>query len=148
MSDHGARVVLDTTEIVAAGTRWLYHQVPQPDPNAHRRLLICVAERHVGLYCTPIILEYIEKLIERGSPEARVLELIAYLMGSFESVSVVSPAAPVSPSDPDDEIFVICAIDGKADFLVSQNRHLLNLQKDYQRPVIGKCSDLLGILDP
>ena len=142
------RVVLDTTEIVAAGSRWLHHVVPTPDPNQHRRLLICVAERHVGLYCSPIILEYIAKLLEHGSPTERVLELIAYVIGSFESVNVVSSAAPVPPTDPDDEIFVICAIDGAADYLVSEDYHLLALKSKYQRPVIGTCSDLISSLAP
>ena len=111
-------------------------------------MLVCVAARHTGLYCTPIIREYIEKLLERGHPAARVRELIAYLIGSFESVTVVSSAAPVPPSDRDDEIFLICAIDGAADYLVSEDRHLLDLQDSYQRPVIRKCSEVVGILNP
>lgn len=146
MSDSVRRVVLDTTEIVAAGSRWLRHAVPTPDPNQSRRLLVCVAERHTGLYCGPIIREYIEILLEHGSPSERVLELIAYLIGAFEEVTVVSSAAPVRPSDADDEIFLICAIDGSADYLVSEDRHLLDLKDRYQRPIVGSCADLVGIL--
>lgn len=148
MSYNSRRVVLDTNQVVGAGSRWLHHVVPARDHNHRRRLLICVATRHVGLYCGPIIREYIEKLLERGSPTERVLQLIAYLIGSFESVSIVSSAAPVAPSDPEDEIFLICAIDGDADFLVSEDHHLLDLKGDYPRPVIGTCTELLGILDP
>lgn len=147
MSD-SLRVVLDTNQIVGAGSRWLSAPVPSPDPNPHRRLLVCVAANHTGLYCTPIIREYIEKLLERGHPEARVRELIAYLIGSFESVTVVSSAAPVPPSDPDDEIFLICAIDGAADYLVSEDRHLLNLRDSYRHPEIGRCADVVDILCP
>ena len=146
MSNSVRRVVLDTTEIVAAGSRWLRHAVPTPDPNQSRRLLLCVATRHVGLYCGAMIREYTEKLLERGSPPERVRELIAYLIGSFEEVTVVSSTAPVRPSDPDDEIFLICAIDGSADYLVSEDRHLLDSKESYQRPVIGTCADLVGIL--
>ena len=140
------RVVLDTNQIVGAGSRWLSAPVPSPDPNPHQRLLVCVAAKHIGLYCTPIIREYIEKLLERGHPEARVRDLIAYLIGSFEAVTVVSTAAPVPPSDPDDEIFLICAIDGAADYLVSEDRHLLNLRNSYRRPGIGRCSDSVATL--
>ena len=122
--------------------------IPSPDPNAHRRLLVCVAANHTGLYCTPILREYIEKLLERGHPEARVRDLIAYLIGSFEAVTVVSTVAPVRPVDPDDEIFLLCAIDGAADDLVSEDRHLLNLRNSYQRPEIGRCSDVVDILCP
>ena len=42
---------------------------------------------------------------------------------------------PVPPSDPDDEVFLICAIDGHADYLVSEDRDLLSLKDSYQRPV-------------
>ena len=108
MSDTTRRVILDTNQIVGAGSRWLSNPIPSPDPNAYRRLLFCVAAKHVGLYCAPILREYIEKLLERGHPEERVRELIAYLIGSFESVTIVSSAAPVSPADSDDEIFLIC----------------------------------------
>lgn len=146
MSLIAKRVVLDTNQIVGAGSRWLSGPIPSPDPNPHRRLLLCVATNHTGLYCTPIIREYIEKLLERGHPEARVRELIAYLIGSFESVTVVSSAAPVPPSDPDDEIFVICAIDGAADYLVSEDRHLLNLSDSYRRPEICRCSAVVAAL--
>ena len=148
MSNITRRVVLDTNQIVGAGSRWLSNPVPSPDPNAHRRLLVCVAAQHTGLYCTPILREYIEKLLERGHPEVRVRELIAYLIGSFESVTIVSSTAPVPPSDSDDEIFLICAIDGAADHLVSEDRHLLNLKNHYRRPKIDKCSDVVESLCP
>ena len=109
---------------------------------------MCVATRHVGLYCAPILREYIEKLLERGHPERRVLDLIAYLIGSFESVTVVSSAAPVPPSDPDDEIFLICAIDGAADYLVSEDHHLLDLKNSYQLLVIETSRNAVAILCP
>ena len=148
MNDTTRRVVLDTNQIVGAGSRWLSTPIPSPDPNAHRRLLVCVATSHIGLYCAPILREYIAKLLERGHPEVRVRELIAYLIGSFESVTIVSTAAPVPPSDTDDEIFLMCAIDGDADHLVSEDRHLLNLRNNYRRPEIGKCTDVVDILCP
>ena len=55
MSAAMRRVVLDTNQIVGAGSRWLRNSIPTLDPNPHRRLLLCVAERHTGLYCGPII---------------------------------------------------------------------------------------------
>ena len=151
MSGVRRRVVLDTNQIVGAGSRWLRESFPtpdpDPDPNPHRRLVICIVEKHTGLYCDPIIQEYIETLLERRHPPARVRNLIAYLMGSFESVAITSAAAPVAPVDPDDEIFLICAIDGAADYVVSEDRDLLRLKNSYQRPVIGRCSELVDILD-
>ena len=89
----------------------------------------------------------IEKLLDHRHPPARVWALVAYLMGSFESVAIVSSAAPVPPSDPDDEIFLICAIDGDADYLVSEDRDLLSLKSSYQRPEIGRCSEIINAFE-
>ena len=67
MTATNRRVVLDTNQIVGAGSRWLRQAIPTPDPNPHRRLLLCVAFRHIGLYCGPIILEYIENFLSEGT---------------------------------------------------------------------------------
>ena len=136
------RFVLDTNEIVAAGSRWL-EQGAIVSPNAHRRLLVHVATEQVGLYCDEIIDEYIEKLIDRGSPEDRAKQLIAYVRGAFESVGIVSTQAPVPPVDPDDEIFILCSLDGDADFLVTEDRDLLAIRTHYARPVIAPCTEVL-----
>ena len=136
------RVVLDTNEIVGAGTGWLDHGVPAPDPNTARRVLIRVAESHKGLYCGKVVGEYLEKLLDLGHPHARALKLITYIMGAFSQVTLTTKSAPVKPSDPDDEVFLLCAIDGEADFLVSEDHSLTSLGASYSKPVIGKCCDL------
>lgn len=136
------RVVLDTNEVVAAGSRWLDTGLPSSGNNAHLRLLIIVATRHSGLYCDEILDEYARILLERRHPPERAQRLITYLQGAFTRVEIISSAAPTPPSDPDDEIFVLCALDGDADYLVSEDDHLLALRADYERPVIGKCSEV------
>ena len=73
------RVVLDTNEIVGAGTGWLDFGVPSPDENPCRRVLIRVAESHTGLYCGKIVGEYLEKLVDRGHPRERTLKLEHFL---------------------------------------------------------------------
>lgn len=137
------RVVLDTNQIVGAGTGWLDHAVPSPDRNTCRRILICVAETHTGLYCGRIVGEYLEKLVDLHHPQERTVKLIAYIMGSFIPVEITSKCAPVRPSDPDDEIFLLCAIDGNADYLVSEDHSLTNLKSSYTKPMIGKSAELL-----
>lgn len=136
------RVVLDTNEIVGAGTIWLDNGVQSPDTNVHRRVLIRVAEQHTGLYSGKVIGEYLEKLLDRGHSPARVLKLVTYIMGAFSQVTIMTKAAPVPPSDPDDEVFLLCAIDGNADYLVSEDHALTNLSNSYAKPVIGKCAAL------
>lgn len=134
-------VVLDTNEIVAAGSRWLDTGAPSSGRNEHLRLLIIVATRHEGLYCDGILDEYTRVLLERRHPPDRVRRLLAYIQGAFSSVEITSSAAPVPPSDPDDEVFLLCALAGDADYLVSEDGHLLELRRHYKRPLIVACSD-------
>lgn len=93
-------------------------------------------------YCGKVIGEYLEKLVDRGHPRDRVLKPITYLMGAFVGVDVTSKAAPVRPTDPDDEVLLLCALDGGAEYLVSEDRALLELKAAYLRPVIGRSSEL------
>jgi len=138
----GYRVVLDTNEIVGAGTGWLDHGVPTPDKNMHRRILIRVAESHTGLYSGKIVGEYLEKLVDIGHPLERAVKLMTYIMGAFSRVKITTKSAPVPPSDPDDEVFLLCAIDGDADYLISEDHALTNLKKNYNKPIIDKCEAL------
>jgi predicted nucleic acid-binding protein len=142
MSNESFRVVLDTNQVVSAGTGWMEHGRPSPDANTCRRLLIRVAEVHRGLYCGKIIGEYLEKLVDLKHPPERALKLITYLMGAFTPVTIATRAAPVSPTDGDDEIFLLCALDGNADFLVSDDGALTDLRESYDRPVIGTSTEL------
>jgi predicted nucleic acid-binding protein len=131
-----ARYVLDTNQVVAAGSGWLDYGPPTPDPIAARRLLIHVAKNETGLYCGKIAGEYLEKLLDQGHPPDRASRLIRYLVGAFERVSIETEAAPHAPTDPDDEIFVLCALDGNAHYLVSEDNALLALRPHYQPLVI------------
>ena len=140
------RVVLDTNEVVGAGTGWLDYGVPAPDKNTHRRVLLRVAESHIGLYSDKIVGEYLEKLVALNHPKDRALKLMIYIMGAFLEVKVSTRNAPVQPSDPDDEIFLLCAIDGNADYLVSEDGHLMAIKASYTKPVIGNSVELEPIL--
>lgn len=140
------RIVLDTNQIVGAGTGWLERGRPSPDPNTCRRILICVAESHCGLYCGKIIGEYLEKLVDLKHPRERVLKMITYLMGAFTRVTITTVASPVRPTDLDDEIFILCAIDGQAHYLITEDKDLLNLKYSYSQLVIGCSDDLAPIL--
>lgn len=131
-----ARYVLDTNQIIAAGSGWLDQPPPTPDPVHSRRLLIHVARNETGLYCGKIMGEYVEKLIDRGHLPDRASRLISLLMGAFERVEIVTNNAPHPPSDPDDEVFVLCAMDGQADYLVSEDNALLGLRSHYGQFVI------------
>jgi predicted nucleic acid-binding protein len=135
------RYVLDTNQIVAAGSAWLDNGLPVQDPIHARRLLIHVATNETGLYCGKIAGEYLEKLLDRGHPPERAGRLIQYIVGAFERVEIASDSVHHPPSDPDDEIFVMCAVDGGADYLVSEDDSLLELRPHYQPLVICRAED-------
>ena len=50
------------------------------------------------------------------------------------------------PDDPQDEIFLACALDGKADLIISGDKHLLNLQEYQNIPILtaGQFLDKLN----
>ena len=143
MSAVRERVVLDTNQIVGAGTHWLVD--PAANQNNHRRLLDHVLTEHTGLYCTAMLSEYIETLLTHKNPQERVDSLIALVKGAFEKVALTTPAAPFPPTDPDDEVFVLCALDGNAGYLVSEDGALLDLDDRYAF-AIGRCAELMDVL--
>lgn len=146
MQNQSYRVVLDTNQVVGAGSRWLDQGLPSPNNNPHLRVLIRVAESHTGLYSSKMVGEYLEKILDRGHPSERALKLMTFIMGAFSQVKITTKSAPVQPTDLDDEIFLLCAIDGNADYLVSEDHALTSLKSSYAKPVIGKCGELAATL--
>ena len=140
------RVVLDTNQIVAAGSRWV-DPLYENDPNPAVRLIRLVATKNLGLYTGKIMGEYLEKLLDYGHPPPRVVKLIALLEGAFEMVAITSTNCSPTPVDKDDEVFLLCAIDGLADMLVSDDDDLLSLKNHYETPSIVGRDDALSQLD-
>jgi hypothetical protein len=146
-------------ELLSAAVTLWYRQLPEVGDDADEdnrdetaaaftlaeAYTIRVAEAHIGLFCGRIIGEYLEKLVDLQHPKDRAIKLIAYIMGAFEQVTVTTKFAPHAPSDPDDEVFILCAIDGNADYLVSEDKSLLDLTPHYQKPVIGHSEQLAAI---
>jgi predicted nucleic acid-binding protein len=130
------RVVLDTNQIIGAGSRWLAGETPQP-VSPPQRLVHGVATQHIGLYCQEILAEYVDVLLRRRHPRERVTRYVAYLAALFTDVTVTSRGCHTPPDDPDDVIFVLCALDGDADFLVTEDGHILAVRHAYHpRPAI------------
>ena len=96
-------------------------------------------ERRYVIVTSPgIIDEVVDKLRNKFNvPENKIQELIRTLI---EFSFVVEPTGKINvvDDDPDDNKIVECAIEARADYIVSGDRHLLN---------IGKCEDI-KILTP
>lgn len=119
------RAVLDTNVILAA------HRTRQAaSPNAEilarwRRREFCF------LYSPDTLAEYAEKLLEHGIPAVEIEEFIRLLARHGEEVSIVFFHFRHYPVDPDDVMFLLCAINGRASHLVSYDDHLLSLRLFY-----------------
>lgn len=146
-STESYRVVMDTNVIIAAGSQWVDADDIKPESGKlAQELIYCVANNHTGLYCGAMMGEYLEKLIDLKHPKDRLLKLMTYLLGAFEQVSVTSTECDPAPTDEDDLIFLLCAIDGKAHYLVSSDKHLLALAASYDPPKIMSDTDVSGHL--
>ena len=84
--------------------------------------------------------------MDLGHPRECALKMMTYIMGAFSQVTITTVSAPVPPSDPDDEVFLLCAIDGNADHLISEDHALTNLKSSYTKPVIGRSEELAETL--
>jgi len=139
--DQRERFVLDTNQIVGGGTAWIMGTPPVPT-NVKSKLLCHIATHQTGLYCGKIVGEYLEKLVDLGHPPERAKEMVAYILGAFHRVALVTKSAPFPPTDPDDEVFLLCAIDGQAHYLVTDDKHLLALKEKYSAFRIGSAEAL------
>ena len=96
--------------------------------------LLCLAEAgEVELCITPSMLVELAEVLsyERLQPRLQQLgltpeELVAYAL-SLASVFEVPEGDPIVAADPDDDIFLRCAIVAGAAYVVSGDHHLLDL---------------------
>jgi len=140
------RVVLDTNTIIGAGSRWLADEQRRP-ATLLQRIVYAVANANIGLYCQEILEEYVELLVRQKHPPERIALYTAFIMELFTRVSVTSTTCHTTPSDPDDLVFLLCALDGDADMVVSDDKHLLAVRGSYEpRPAILPAFEAHGRL--
>ena len=62
----------------------------------------------------------------------------------IEIAEIIVPQShlDIAPNDPSDNKFIECAIDGNADYVISGDRHLLNIG-NYKKVKILKAKDFL-----
>lgn len=127
-----ARIVLDTNVILASFF--------SSDPGSPNKEILRRWEKgdFTLLYSDDILLEYEEKLADKGIDEEAAAELIALLLLLGENIFIQFVLLRLYPEDPDDIHFLLCAINGNADYLVSGDRHLLDLATFY-RPIVTIC---------
>ena len=133
------RIVLDTNVLISA-------LIKSGKP---RELILEIARKKVEVVLSKEILkEFIEvandpriKRYVREDEKIRFLKAI----GSISSVVGVKSRFEVVKDDPDDDIVLRTAHDGKAEYIVSGDRHLLSLKK-FRKIKIVTVARMLDLL--
>lgn len=137
------RVVLDANVFVSAVLN------PSSKPG---HILELVRQNAVQLLVSPDILAEVKAVLLY--PRLRKLHRrspiwIKTFIQELSDLAEVTPGDLVVDAikdDPSDNIYLACAVEGKADFVVSGDHHLKNL-KTYQRIGIVDPATLLTVLD-
>lgn len=134
------RAVFDTNVFVSSS---LSKNVNSPT----RELLTRWKNREFTLIiCDQIAKELLEKLFERGVSQDVINEQIDALSSAAEWVIVPQGKIKDLLSDPDDNVIVACAVEGKANYLVTYDPHFDSLEGDYKGIKIVKAIPFLEVL--
>lgn len=112
-----------------------------------RRVLNLAIEGKIGLFFSEPMFEEIREILggrkfrftaPQLSAVERELEAISETVYPNESVNVVQ-------DDPDDDLFIECALAADADYIVSGDKHLLDLKK-YGKIKIVNAVGFIGVM--
>jgi len=98
------------------------------------------------IICDQIAKELLEKLFERGVDQDVINEQIDALSSAAEWVVVPEEKIEDLLSDPDDNVVVACAVEGKANYLVTYDPHFDSLKGNYKGMKIVKAIPFLEVL--
>jgi putative PIN family toxin of toxin-antitoxin system len=115
------RVVVDTNVLVSALI----------SPRKPRRLLVELLERHEVVTSRQMLAELADVLSREKFVEVDKSNINAFLsaLASKATLVTIRHHFDAVPEDPDDDIVLSTAFDGKATHIVSGDRHLLDLRK-------------------
>lgn len=104
----------------------------------NRKVILAVSE--------PVLAEYAEVLRRKfGWAEHEIDENVRFIR-KFTEMAVPSSGIKAVKADPTDDKVIECAVAAGADFIVSGDKHLLNISK-YKSIKIVKPADFLRILN-
>ena len=105
--------------------------------------LIC-EKRVIMLLCSDMEREFIRVLgyTKFGLLARQISPFIKNLRSYAEFVEIHSTIAEIT-ADPTDNIFLECAVDGKADYIISGDKHLLELHSYAGVPIVKSKEFLL-----
>ncbi len=137
------RVVLDTNIVVSA---LVWGGVPY-------RLLQLAQAGEIDLVASPWLIAELADVLGRTHLAARLsaqgVSSAALVSGYQSFVQITRPdtVPPVIADDPDDDHVLACAISGRADLIVSGDKHLLGLGGVYQSIPIMKAGAAVSLIE-
>jgi putative PIN family toxin of toxin-antitoxin system len=131
------RVVLDTNVLVSA---LVGHGRP-------RRLLIRLLEEHEIVSSKQMLAELGDVLSRRriGFTRSQVNDFLLILVRGSTLATIVD-CPEIVAEDPDDDMVVATALEGRAEYIVSGDRHLLGL-KEFRGIRVVTVGEMLDILE-
>ena len=127
------RVVIDTNVVVSAlwkGSPW------------EIMLLLQEGTFH-AVVCGDMLNEYKDVLKRFKLPESDIEQFLSVFYDSTKSMTVYpQKSCNVITEDPSDNIFLDCAVCGKADYVISGDKHLLKLKKYHNISIINPAGFL------
>ena len=136
-------IVLDTNVLISAA-----FGIENTTPDQIHRAL---RKQEYILVTSPEILQEIEEVLNREKiiqmTKMTKVEIKKFLQDLIDIAFIVSGnvAVQVSQKDPDDDKFIAAAIEGKADYIVSGDKPLLNI-KEYMGIKIISPKDFMRLL--
>ncbi|MBN1351013.1 putative toxin-antitoxin system toxin component, PIN family [candidate division KSB1 bacterium] len=87
------------------------------------KIIICLSD--------PILVEYFRVMIEKLQLSKEKIDRLIGLFGEMRNIEKVNPKMhfEVILKDPDDNMFIDCAMEAGANFIISGDDHLLELSK-------------------
>ncbi len=134
------RAVLDTNVFVSSAL--------SKNPSSPTREVIDRWKRgeFVLLICTSLAEEVLEKLLDHSIDAEKIRSLAETLENLAEWVEVPIEKIEALLSDPDDNVVVACAVEGKANYLVTYDPHFDSLQGEYRGIKVVKAIPFLEVL--
>lgn len=134
------RAVLDTNVVISSF-------ISRKNKPPH--ILLSLIRKKKIIHVTSVaILEEVEdvlnrqKLIERHRLSSGEIRELIINLASVSDIIIVKSDVRIIQNDPEDDKFIQCAIDGKADYIISGDNHLLEL-KSFQQIKILSPKDFL-----
>jgi putative PIN family toxin of toxin-antitoxin system len=105
------------------------------------------SEGHIVMVVSHEILDEYLEVFNRFKLSEDEQESLTILFSNPHNTVVVNSKSKISliKDDPDDNKFLECAIDGKADYIISGDKHLLNCTK-FKHCKIARPADFLDCL--